>query len=132
MLPPNPALETCLDYQRATLLAKLDGLTQEQAGRRLVGSDTPLHGLARPMTTIEQWNFVECVNGVMEPYPYYDGEKSTGTGTWPAAKGSSPTSSATWPSAPEPGHHGLGRPGSDLHHQAPHHHRRPLCHDPHG
>ena len=71
----KPALETCLDYQRATLLAKLDGLTQEQAGCRLVGSDTTLHGLVRHMTTIEQWNFVECVAGLKEPYAYYDGEE---------------------------------------------------------
>ncbi|MGN9846737.1 DinB family protein [Nonomuraea sp. H19] len=78
--PPNvaaekPALETCLDYHRATLLAKLEGLTQEQAGRRLVGSDTTLHGLIRHMTTIEQWWFVECVAGSKEPYAYYDGEE---------------------------------------------------------
>ena len=73
--PEKTALESCLDYQRATLLAKLDGLTQEQAGRRLVGSDTTLHGLVRHMTTIEQWNFVECVAGLKEPYAYYDGEE---------------------------------------------------------
>lgn len=73
--PELAALNSWLDYHRATLLSKLDGLTDEQAGQRKVGSDTTLHGLVRHMTTIEQWTFVECVSGVREPYAYYDGEE---------------------------------------------------------
>jgi Protein of unknown function (DUF664) len=73
--PELAALNSWLDYQRATLLTKLDGLTEEQAGQRTVGSDTTLHGLLRHVTTIEQWCFVECVAGLTEPYPYYDGEE---------------------------------------------------------
>jgi Protein of unknown function (DUF664) len=69
------ALNSWLDYNRATLLGKLDGLTEEQAGQPMVGSGTTLHGLVRHMTTIEQWNFVECVAGLPEPYAYYDGEE---------------------------------------------------------
>ena len=68
-------LNSWLDYERATLLLKLDGLTEEQAGQRTVASDTTLHGILRHLTTIEQWWFVECVAGSKEPYPYYDGEK---------------------------------------------------------
>jgi len=74
----NPELATLnswLDYQRATLLTKLEGLTEQQAGQRTVGSDTTLHGLLRHLTTIEQWWFVECIAGLKEPYPYYDGEE---------------------------------------------------------
>src|SRR5688500_9225474 len=98
--PPNvaaekPALETCLDYHRATLLAKLEGLTQEQAGRRLVGSDTTLHGLIRHMTTIEQWWFVECVAGLKEPYAYYDGEEVDWDWDLSRSEGLRPTSTAT-------------------------------------
>jgi hypothetical protein len=69
------ALNGWLDYERATLLSKLEGLTPEQAGQRTVGSDTTLHGLVRHLTTIEQWWFVECVAGRKEPYAYYDGEE---------------------------------------------------------
>jgi hypothetical protein len=69
------ALNSWLDYHRATLLTKLEGLTPEQAGQRTVGTETTLHGLVRHITTIEQWWFVECVAGLKEPYAYYDGEE---------------------------------------------------------
>lgn len=61
------ALNSWLDYERATLLMKLQGLTEEQAGQRTVTSDTTLHGILRHLTTIEQWWFVECVAGSKEP-----------------------------------------------------------------
>ena len=35
--PESAALNSWLDYNRATLLSKLDGLTEEQAGQRMVG-----------------------------------------------------------------------------------------------
>ncbi|MEU6237244.1 DinB family protein [Kitasatospora sp. NPDC047058] len=73
--PEMAALNSWLDYERATLLSKLEGLTPEQAARRTVASETTLHGLVRHLTTIEQWWFVECVAGSKEPYPYYDGEE---------------------------------------------------------
>lgn len=69
------ALNSWLDYNRATLLSKLDGLTEQQAGQRTVGSETTLHGLVRHLTTIEQYQFVECIAGSKEPYAYYDGEE---------------------------------------------------------
>ena len=72
--PELAALNSWLDYERATLLTKLEGLTEEQAGQRTVSTDTTLHGLVRHVTTIEQWWFVECVAGLKEPYAYYDGE----------------------------------------------------------
>ncbi|MFD0274361.1 DinB family protein [Kitasatospora sp. NPDC127111] len=73
--PEMAALNSWLDHERANLLSKLEGLTAEQTGRRTVPSDTTLHGLVRHLTTIEQWWFVECVAGLKEPYPYYDGEE---------------------------------------------------------
>lgn len=72
--PELAALNSWLDYERATLLSKLEGLTAEQVGQRTVSSGTTLHGIVRHLTTIEQWWFVECVAGSKEPYPYYDGE----------------------------------------------------------
>jgi hypothetical protein len=68
-------LNSWLDYERATLLSKLEGLTDAQAAQRTVPSDTTLHGIVRHLTTIEQWWFVECIAGLKEPYPYYDGEE---------------------------------------------------------
>ncbi len=73
--PELAALNSWLDYNRATLLSKLDGLTEEQAGQPMVGSGTTLHGVVRHLTTMEQFFFVEYVGGQVEPYPYYDGEK---------------------------------------------------------
>ncbi len=73
--PELAALNSWLDYQRATLLNKLEGLTEEQAGQHTVPSGTTLHGIVRHLTTIEQWWFVECIAGHAEPYAYYDGEK---------------------------------------------------------
>ena len=73
--PELTALNAELDFQRATLLARLEGLTDEQARQRTVGSDTTLHGLVRHLTTIEQYWFVEGVAGLTEPYPYSDGEE---------------------------------------------------------
>ena len=73
--PELTALTAELDHQRATLLGKLDGLTEEQAGRRTVGSETTLHGLVRHLTTLEQYWFVESIAGRTEPYPYFDGHE---------------------------------------------------------
>ena len=73
--PELVALNAELDFQRATLLGKLEGLTDEQARQRTVGSDTTLHGLVRHLTTIEQYWFVESVAGLDEPYPYFDGDE---------------------------------------------------------
>jgi len=76
--PTNPelaALNSWLDYNRATLLSKLAGLTEEQAGQRMVGSGTTLQGVVRHMTTMEHFFFVECIGGQVEPYRYYDGEE---------------------------------------------------------
>ena len=73
--PELVALNAELDFQRATLLGKLEGLTDEQARQRTVGSNTTLHGLVRHLTTIEQYWFVESVAGLDEPYPYFDGDE---------------------------------------------------------
>lgn len=40
-------LEEYLDFQRATLLAKVDGLTQEELGRRTAASELTLAGLLK-------------------------------------------------------------------------------------
>lgn len=47
------ALNSWLDYERATHLTKLEGLTEEQAAQHTVRCETTLHGLVRHLTTIE-------------------------------------------------------------------------------
>lgn len=69
--PEREALVSWLDFHRAQLLSKLDGLTAEQAGRRLVGSLTTLHGLVRHMAYVEHVWFVWVLAGSDEPN-YYD------------------------------------------------------------
>jgi uncharacterized damage-inducible protein DinB len=64
------ALESWLDSQRAELLSKLDGLDDEQADRRVVGSHTTLHGLVRHLTKVEHVWFVTVLAGLDEPAPF--------------------------------------------------------------
>ncbi|MFN8024617.1 MAG: DinB family protein [Acidimicrobiales bacterium] len=52
-----------LDEQRAALVACLDGLTDEQARRRLVPSNTTVLGLVKHATFVEQVWFDEAVTG---------------------------------------------------------------------
>ncbi len=52
------ALEAWLDYHRATLLAKCQGLTGEQLARRAAApSSLSLLGLVRHMAEVERWWF---------------------------------------------------------------------------
>ena len=43
-----------LDWYRLTMVTKIDGLTDEQARTRFVGSDTSLLGLIRHLTEVER------------------------------------------------------------------------------
>jgi Protein of unknown function (DUF664) len=61
--PLKVQLETFLDEHRAALHGCLDGLTEEQARRRLVASDTTLLGLVKHVTYAERVWFGEAVTG---------------------------------------------------------------------
>jgi Protein of unknown function (DUF664) len=61
--PLKVQLETFLDEHRAALSGCLDGLTEEQARRRLVASDTTLLGLVKHVTYAERVWFGEAVTG---------------------------------------------------------------------
>jgi hypothetical protein len=61
--PLKVQLETFLDEHRAALHGCLDGLTEEQAGRRLVPSETTLLGLVKHVTYAERVWFGEAVTG---------------------------------------------------------------------
>ena len=58
----RPQLEAFLDEHLAALTACLDGLTEEQARRRLVTSKTTLLGLVKHVTFVEKVWFDEAVS----------------------------------------------------------------------
>ena len=59
--PLRRQMEAFLDEHRAALNACLDGLTEEQARRRLVSSKTTLLGLVKHVTFVERVWFDEAV-----------------------------------------------------------------------
>jgi hypothetical protein len=61
--PLKVQLETFLDEHRAALRGCLDGLTEEEARRRLVPSETTLLGLVKHVTYAERVWFGEAVTG---------------------------------------------------------------------
>ena len=52
-----------LDLNRATLVWKLDGLDEDQARERHVGSLTTMMGLVKHMAYVESWWFLEYIDG---------------------------------------------------------------------
>ena len=62
-VPLRRQLDAFVDDHRRILLACLDGLTEEQARRRLVPSRTTLLGLVRHATFVEKVWFDEAVTG---------------------------------------------------------------------
>jgi hypothetical protein len=57
-------LDAFVEEYRAALEATLDGLTEEQARRRLVPSATTLLGLLKHVTWMQRVWFEECVGGM--------------------------------------------------------------------
>jgi uncharacterized damage-inducible protein DinB len=67
-----------LDYYRATILTKIDGLTDEQARTRFVGSDTSLLGLVRHLSEVERSWFRRRLRGEDAPPMYYSDQDPDG------------------------------------------------------
>ncbi|BAL88580.1 hypothetical protein AMIS_33600 [Actinoplanes missouriensis 431] len=61
--PLREQIEALVDEHRQALAASLDGLTEEQARRRLVPSRTTLLGLVKHATFVEKVWFDEAVTG---------------------------------------------------------------------
>ena len=55
--PPKEMIEAFLDYLRATMVAKLAGLDEEQGRRKLVPSVTNLLGMVQHLAYVERWWF---------------------------------------------------------------------------
>lgn len=63
-----------LDLNRAMLVWKLEGLTDDQARERHVGSLTTLLGLVKHMAYVESWWFLEYIDGRQELELTFDRE----------------------------------------------------------
>jgi uncharacterized damage-inducible protein DinB len=78
--PERAALQGWLDYHRATLLFKCQGLTGEQLVRRTAGpSKLSLLGLVRHMSDVERaWFSRRLAGQPEEPYLYWSAEYPDG------------------------------------------------------
>ena len=63
----HTALSAWLDYHRATLLMKLEGLDDEQLRRPVVPSGVSLLGIVKHLTQVEHGWFVRQFAGIDEP-----------------------------------------------------------------
>ena len=61
-----------MDYQREALILKVEGLTKEEATRRLVPSLTTLLGMMKHLGHVEAWWFQENFAGRDIEYPWTD------------------------------------------------------------
>ena len=74
-------LEGFLEFLRATVLWKVEGLSDEQASRRLVGSGTTVTGMLRHLADTERYWFREVLGGVPRKdvgYRWSDGLETAG------------------------------------------------------
>ena len=61
-----------LDFHRATLLWKLEGLDDEQLRRAMVPSGTSLLGMVKHLAYVERWWFQQVWAGGQPSYPWTD------------------------------------------------------------
>ena len=61
-----------LDFHRATLLWKLEGLDDEQLRRPMVPSGTSLLGMVKHLAYVERWWFQQVWAGREATYPFTD------------------------------------------------------------
>jgi uncharacterized damage-inducible protein DinB len=61
-----------LDFHRATLLWKLEGLDDEQLRRPMVPSGTSLLGMVKHLAYVERWWFQQVWAGQEATYPFTD------------------------------------------------------------
>ncbi|HEV2106722.1 MAG TPA: DinB family protein [Thermomicrobiales bacterium] len=68
--PPKEMVEAFLDYQRATLLWKIDGLSDEDLRRSFPPSTMTLLGMVKHLAYVERWWFGIVFAGVDLPDPW--------------------------------------------------------------
>lgn len=73
--PERQSLEAFLEFHRQTLLAKCEGLSEEQLATRAVEpSALSLHGLVRHMADVERWWFQRGLGGRRVPMRFWTKE----------------------------------------------------------
>ncbi len=85
-LPPIDGTETetlvgFLEYQRATLAYKTDGLDAEAMAARIAASTMTLAGIVHHLAWVEQYWFGEVLHG-RDRHPYWDGADFTADPDW--------------------------------------------------
>ena len=65
-------LMSFIDMNRRTVLWKLEGLSEEQARRRVVGSKTNLLGIVNHLAHVERWWVQDVIDGRDVDYPWTD------------------------------------------------------------
>ncbi|GII21583.1 hypothetical protein Pme01_11800 [Planosporangium mesophilum] len=65
-------LEAFLDFHRGVVRSKVSGVSDEDARRRLVPSETTLAGLIKHLTVVERTWFPELLTGPSSPAPGAD------------------------------------------------------------
>ena len=112
-------LEGFLDFLRATMLWKIDGLSDEQASRRLVGSGTTVTGMLRHLADTERYWFREVLGGVpIEDVGYRWSDRHDTAGEWTLPAGATLAEAmADYRSATEQSRAQLGgrEPGEEVH-----------------
>jgi uncharacterized damage-inducible protein DinB len=68
--PPVEMLSAFLDFHRATLLCKVEGLTDEQLRRPMVSSGTCLLGIVKHSAYVERWWFSRVFAGDPAELPW--------------------------------------------------------------
>jgi uncharacterized damage-inducible protein DinB len=63
-------LTAYLDFHRATLLMKVDGLDDERLRRPMVPSGTSLLGIVKHLAYVERWWFTQVFAGQQATYPW--------------------------------------------------------------
>jgi hypothetical protein len=79
LLDERAMLDGWLDYHRATLLVKCEGLTHDQLRQRSVPpSSLSLLGLVRHMTEVERWWFAAAIAGERHEFIYCTDDRPDG------------------------------------------------------
>jgi uncharacterized damage-inducible protein DinB len=70
--PERAMLEAFLDFLRATILLKADGLSDEDLRRPMVPSGTSLLGMIKHLAFVERWWFQSVFAGADVDFPWTD------------------------------------------------------------
>jgi uncharacterized damage-inducible protein DinB len=103
-------LEEWLEFQRTTLLLKVEGLTDEQRKTRPVaGSTMSLHGLVRHLSEVERWWFQQVLSKDPSSSPIWTTDASPDADWFPLDEAVWEDDLAVWQAACETSREIAGR-----------------------